>query len=106
MEGESLSASLPSHMIRVICGIEGHANLTIIKADGEILSFSQRITQIASGQRFSVLLQTKTLAEVEAEPRPTCERLRLCNTFVQHTSWPGFHIGRPSHNSTTDSPLR
>jgi L-ascorbate oxidase len=52
----------------VTLGIEGHPNLTITEADGgDTRPFSADHAQIASGQQFSVLLQTKALAEVEAE---------------------------------------
>ena len=58
-------------------GIDGPANLTIIKADGEDTQlFVTDHAQIASGQRFSVLLQTKTLTKVEAEKKNMVNPIR------------------------------
>ncbi|KAK5320666.1 hypothetical protein LTR93_006878 [Exophiala xenobiotica] len=52
----------------VTLGIEGHKNLTIIEADGEYTKpWTTDHIQIGSGQRFSVLFQAKTHAELEAE---------------------------------------
>lgn len=51
----------------ITLGIEGHNNLTIIEADG---AYTKPTTidhlQFATGQRFSILFQTKTLAELQA----------------------------------------
>lgn len=56
----------------VTLGIEGHSNLTIIEVDGgDTQPFSTDHIQVASGQRFSVLLQTKTLAELQAANKST-----------------------------------
>ncbi|KAH8668630.1 L-ascorbate oxidase [Xylariales sp. PMI_506] len=52
----------------IMLAIEGHANLTIIEADGQYTkpAHTDRI-QLGSGQRFSALLQTKTEEELAAE---------------------------------------
>lgn len=52
----------------VLLAIEGHSNLTIIEADGEYTKpASTDHIQIASGQRFSALLTTKTQEELDNE---------------------------------------
>lgn len=52
----------------VLLAIEGHANLTIIEADGEYTKpASTDHIQVASGQRFSALLTTKTQEELDKE---------------------------------------
>ena len=52
----------------VTLGIEGHGALPIIEADGQ---YTQEYTtdhlQVASGSRFSVLLQTKTAEQLQAD---------------------------------------
>jgi L-ascorbate oxidase len=68
----------------VTLGIEGHDNLTIIEADGSYTApLSVDHLQIASGQRFSVLLRTKSrgetskqqfLMQVETRDRPALIR--------------------------------
>lgn len=56
----------------VTLGIEGHSNLAIIEADGgDMQPFSTDHIQVASGQRFSVVLQTKTLAELQKAGKST-----------------------------------
>lgn len=51
----------------VTLGIEDHENLTIIEADGEYTEpWSTDHIQIGSGQRFSILFQTKTAEELQA----------------------------------------
>lgn len=51
----------------VTLGIEDHSNLTIIEADGETtLPWVTDHVQAASGQRFSVLLKTKTQEELRS----------------------------------------
>ncbi|RMZ79865.1 hypothetical protein DV737_g3263, partial [Chaetothyriales sp. CBS 132003] len=50
----------------VTLGIEGHDDLTIIEADGEYTKpWSTKHLQLGSGQRFSILLKTKSRAELE-----------------------------------------
>lgn len=52
----------------VLLAIEDHANLTIIEADGEYTKpASTDHIQLASGQRFSALLTTKTQEELDNE---------------------------------------
>lgn len=52
----------------VLLAIEGHANLTIIEADGEYTKpVCTDHMQLASGQRFSALLTTKSRKELEEE---------------------------------------
>lgn len=68
----------------VTLGIEGHDNLTIIEADGSYTApLSVDHLQIGSGQRFSVLLRTKSRKEtpknqffmqLETRDRPTMTR--------------------------------
>jgi L-ascorbate oxidase len=49
----------------VTLGIEDHDNLTIIEADGEYTKpWTTDHVQLGSGQRFSILLRTKTEAEL------------------------------------------
>lgn len=49
----------------VSLGIEGHDNLIIIEADGEYTKpWNTDHVQLGSGQRFSILLQSKTAAEL------------------------------------------
>jgi L-ascorbate oxidase len=51
----------------VTLGIENHTNLTIIEADGTASKpHDTDHIQIASGQRFSIVLNTKTAAELQA----------------------------------------
>lgn len=52
----------------VTLGIEGHGTLPIIEADGSYTqSFDTDHLQVASGNRFSVLLKTKTADELKAD---------------------------------------
>ncbi|ETS75598.1 hypothetical protein PFICI_12542 [Pestalotiopsis fici W106-1] len=52
----------------IMLGIEGHANLTIIEADGQYTKpVATDHIQIGSGQRFSALLKTKTQEELDAD---------------------------------------
>lgn len=51
----------------VTLGIEDHDNLTVIEADGQYTKpWTTNHLQIGSGQRFSVLFQAKTVAELRA----------------------------------------
>lgn len=51
----------------VTLGIEDHDNLTIIEADAQYTKpWTTDHIQIGSGQRFSLLFQTKTVAELQA----------------------------------------
>ncbi|KAE8448912.1 hypothetical protein EG329_008708 [Mollisiaceae sp. DMI_Dod_QoI] len=59
--------------------IEGHSTLTVIEADGQ--PYNTSFLQVASGQRFSVLLTTKPtsrkahyLMQLESRERPTVTR--------------------------------
>lgn len=52
----------------VMLGIEGHADLTIIEADGQYTKPAKTDhIQLGSGQRFSALLKTKTQEELDAD---------------------------------------
>ncbi|KAK6087001.1 L-ascorbate oxidase [Seiridium cupressi] len=52
----------------VMFGIEGHADLTIIEADGQYTRpVGTDHIQLGSGQRYSALLKTKTQEELDAE---------------------------------------
>lgn len=56
----------------VTLGIEGHSNLTIIEADGaDTLPYQVDHVQVGAGQRFSILFQAKTLAELQADGQST-----------------------------------
>ncbi|KAL9616304.1 MAG: hypothetical protein Q9160_008817 [Pyrenula sp. 1 TL-2023] len=56
----------------VTLGIEGHGTLPIIEADGSYTqSFDTDHLQVASGNRFSVLLKTKTLDELNTDGKST-----------------------------------
>ncbi|KAF2674376.1 L-ascorbate oxidase [Microthyrium microscopicum] len=49
----------------ITLGVEDHANLTIIEADGaDTKPYDVSHLQVASGQRFSIILHTKTAAEL------------------------------------------
>ncbi|PVI00651.1 multicopper oxidase [Periconia macrospinosa] len=51
----------------VTLGIEGHHELTVIEADGSLTKKAKTDhLQIAPGQRFSILLKTKSVAELES----------------------------------------
>lgn len=52
----------------ITLGIESHSNLSIVEADGaDTKPFDVDHMQIHPGARFSILLQTKTLAELQAD---------------------------------------
>jgi L-ascorbate oxidase len=54
----------------IMFGIESHTELDVIEADGHYTKpVSTDHIQIATGQRFSVLLRTKTLEQLNAENR-------------------------------------
>jgi L-ascorbate oxidase len=56
----------------VTLGIEGHSDLMIIEADGlSTEAFSTDHIQVASAQRFSVLMHTKSLAELQEDNKTT-----------------------------------
>jgi L-ascorbate oxidase len=61
-------------------GIEGHAKLTVIEADGGYTKpWKTDHFQLGSGQRFSILLQTKTNAELQEAGNKTSFWIRYEN---------------------------
>jgi L-ascorbate oxidase len=80
----------------VTLGIEGHPDLTIIEpGGGDTQLFSTDHAQIVSSQRFSILLQTKTLAEVEAEKQTYSESNAGTATDLQMS--PAMQYFRTTH---------
>jgi L-ascorbate oxidase len=56
----------------ITLAFEGHSDLSIIEADGEYTQpFSIPYLQVGSGERFSILLKTKSVAQLEADRKTT-----------------------------------
>ncbi|KAI9726641.1 MAG: bck1-like resistance to osmotic shock [Chrysothrix sp. TS-e1954] len=90
----------------VTLGIEGHDNLTIIEADGSYTKpHDVNHIQAGSGQRFDVLLKTKTASEIEKEQK-TDYWIQLENRDrpVNVTSYALLSYSMPKTNKKRASP--